>query len=336
MEADLTLSDAPASGGDAALQPAASASSLSIMDALDADVSLSGEQSKPAESDDAKDTAGASAQETPPAALKPAADADAAKSTDPKAAESATPNGEPETPADPVAADAPKTRGQLANERHEADKADLRAQIDAAIKERDDAAAALQATKDAEAKSRAEYARLLGPDAEFERLQRLNSKWDPYSTDPDPLTHDERANLNQWTVRRELREPFIEDGVQQGQQLAQQILGAKQAEWLEGFTTVAAELQFDPSTARDADPAGLIRHAVERVTARLTADVIEPLRTQLSQTQAELTTATDRLGAAKPTLSLGGRSGADVPNTAYDPSLSIEKNLELALHGGSS
>lgn len=233
------------------------------------------------------------------------------------------PDGQPGT-------DRPRREG--AREKAEREKAELTAEVNRVIAERDALKAAEDERRAADATQRAGYEEAIGSDAEFERLTYLNNTG-------QALDAQQWDNLQRWTTTRNFRRYFERDATAQAEKVLEERLAAASRQinaqdlaFRQGIADRAQRLSqldgADPATITGSDDFEVIgRHLHAAGAASRDAEVKE-LKDTLSQRDARIREL-ETIAATRQPIPAGGRSGTG-RGTVFDPKASAADNWERA------
>lgn len=266
-----------------------------------------------------------------PAEREPAAtdsSADPSRGSAPESPDASKPDGEPV-----VATDAPPdpdkpSRGQSAHDKHEAEKADLKAMVDQAIAERDAARQEAERVKTEQAAATAAYDEAIGPEDEYQRLTQLNNLG-------HQLNAEDYEKLARWTQTRIYRQPFERDGLAAGAEYAKgeitRFRSQVAAEVAEAYSLPGVDVAYLKSEGHYGKQ---LRHAYE-AGAKAAA---QPRDERISQLEADLKVARTQASAAVRTPAMAGVSGepAHTSRPVFDPKRPIGENFELGFGRSSS
>lgn len=258
-----------------------------------------------------------------PAATDSIADPSRGSAPEQTPPDASKPDGQPASTDATPDPENPTTRGQSAHEKHEADKAKLRALVDAAIKERDDAVAEADRVKAEQAKANAAYDDAIGPEAEYQRLSQLNNLGETRE-----FTAEDWTNLSRWTQTRIFRQPFERDGLAAGAEYAKAEITRFQsqvaAEVSEAYGLPGVDVAYLKSEGHYGKQ---LRHAYEAGAKAAST----PRDERISQLEADLKVARTQASAAVRTPAMAGVSGEPSHNSrpVFDPKRSVSDNFEL-------
>lgn len=243
---------------------------------------------------------------------------------------------EPSTPGEP----SEPGRRQSARERDEAEKAELRAIATQAVADAEeakrvaDAAKADQEARTAQERQSAEqYAKLIGPEDEYQRRTRIsNLMRDPYYSG-ERLDDEQVEELGKWTATRELRQPFMDDSSRTAAQWVTEQLDGQRQTWVRQALTVADEIGLPRdvlANPANADLAVLLKTTAESTAARIRAAEVKPLQDRISQLEGYASGLETTVVHGQRTPPIGGNSdGGLIPSTgqSWNPDVPWDANF---------
>lgn len=268
-------------------------------------------------------------------------------SAQPGAADASKPGDAPATDPPTASETTPaekKSRGQAAHDRHEQEKAQLRAQLNELLAEREERQRqdGEQATR--EQASRQAYLQAVGSDEEYDRRTRIANQMFGASYDGPRLTQEEADELARWTTTREFRRYFEQDADARATQRIQAQERMFALGIVERAKSLAALPAVDPEIIKGSDDFAVIgQHLHAAGAASRDAEIsamreqhaaqVKELQDAITRLQADITDARSA-AAARPPVPTGGRTGTGRSGSPFDPKAPASDNWRRVFGAG--